>query len=167
MKLHKPSFPKVIKVSMSIFLISLVTLPFLAPILVHFGYRKPANVIYKIYSFFCHQKAHRSMFIYDEQCAWCVRDTFIWTTLLFIWIFVMRSGFVKELRLKVAILLAAPMILDGGIQLLATIYSMYSHSTPFYESTNLLRAITGTMFGLAVGMYLFPRLKKELDLYRS
>ncbi len=145
------------------FLVVLNVLPFLAPILAHYGYDRSASLIYKIYSFACHQKSHRSLHVFDHQCAWCIRDTFIWSSLLVAGLFVFASRKrISGISLKFAFFLGLPMALDGGIQLIATITSLYNRSTPLYESTNTFRAITGTLFGIAIAMYLFPRLKTEI-----
>lgn len=45
-------------------------IPFLAPILMHLGLTQPAGVIYKIYSYLCHQLAFRSFFLYGPQIAY-------------------------------------------------------------------------------------------------
>jgi hypothetical protein len=80
-----------------------------------------------------------------------------------VWIVVIGTGKeIKGINWKLALVLALPMMLDGGIQFLATIVSVRSGSAPFYESTNTIRAITGSLFGLAIGMFFFPRLKSEL-----
>jgi len=157
------SSAKLIYYSLTTILFLLIALPFIAPLLSHYGYKKPANVIYKIYSFMCHQKAHRSLFIYDEQCAWCARDTFIWTTIFFAWVYVLKGKPMEGLSWKVALGFAAPMILDGTIQLIATVISIYSYQALFYESTNTIRSITGVLFGIGVSMFFFPRLKAELE----
>jgi len=44
-----------------------VSLPVLAPTLMHFGITGPAQVLYTIYSPFCHQFAFRSFFLFGEQ----------------------------------------------------------------------------------------------------
>lgn len=44
-----------------------VGLPFLAPILMFSGYSRPAAIIYRLYSFTCHQLAFRSWFLLGEQ----------------------------------------------------------------------------------------------------
>jgi Predicted membrane protein len=44
-----------------------VGLPFLAPVLMKTNHKQPAQVIYSIYSVFCHQLAFRSFFFYGEQ----------------------------------------------------------------------------------------------------
>jgi uncharacterized membrane protein len=51
----------------NLFVLIYVSLPFLAPILMKSGINGPANVIYKGYSFVCHQFAFRSWFLYGEQ----------------------------------------------------------------------------------------------------
>lgn len=138
-------------------------LPFLAPILEHFGYHRIANGVYWIYSFTCHQKASRSISLFEEQYGWCMRDTFIWMTMFITAAFVFLGKHnTNGISWKLALILALPMVIDGSVQLIGTALSIYNQATPFYESTNLLRAITGTGFGLAVGMFLFPRMKREL-----
>ena len=42
-------------------------LAFLAPILMKSGFERPADAIYKVYSFVCHQLAFRSFYLYGEQ----------------------------------------------------------------------------------------------------
>lgn len=166
---------KLIIRSFTMFLVMLATLPFVAPILSYFGFKKASNLIYEIYSFFCHQKAHRSMFIFDEQCAWCIRDTFIWTSITTVWILLLVhfNKQIAGLKVKTAILLCLPMALDGTIQLIASIVSLLTTvepgtipPDPFYESTNLTRVVTGTLFGIGVSLFLFPRLLKELKLMK-
>ena len=42
-------------------------LPFLAPVLVHYGVTGPADAIYRVYSLTCHQLAYRSFFFFGAQ----------------------------------------------------------------------------------------------------
>jgi uncharacterized membrane protein len=42
-------------------------LPFLAPVFMHWGVAAPANAIYFIYSFFCHQLPDRSFFLFGSK----------------------------------------------------------------------------------------------------
>ncbi len=44
-----------------------VLLPFLAPMLMHIGWQSPANAIYFIYSFLCHQLPERSYFLFGSK----------------------------------------------------------------------------------------------------
>lgn len=45
-------------------------LPFLAPTLMKIGATTPAQIIYRAYSYVCHQFAFRSFFLYGEQIAY-------------------------------------------------------------------------------------------------
>ena len=47
-----------------------ITLPVLAPTLMHLGATGPARAIYTLYGPFCHQFAFRSFFLYGEQSAY-------------------------------------------------------------------------------------------------
>lgn len=44
-----------------------VGLPFLAPVLMKYGFERPASLIYRFYSFTCHQLPFRSWFLYGPQ----------------------------------------------------------------------------------------------------
>jgi uncharacterized membrane protein len=44
-----------------------VALPFIAPTLMHVGAEGPANLIYRIYSPFCHQFGFRSFYLFGDQ----------------------------------------------------------------------------------------------------
>lgn len=44
-----------------------VTLPFVAPTLMHLGLRGPGEIIYTLYSPFCHQFAFRTFFLFGEE----------------------------------------------------------------------------------------------------
>jgi uncharacterized membrane protein len=47
-----------------------VSLPFAAPLLMNAGLRGPGEVIYTLYSPFCHQFAFRSFFLFGEQAVY-------------------------------------------------------------------------------------------------
>jgi len=47
-------------------------LPFLAPVLEHFGFDAPAQTIYWVYGFTCHQLAYRSFFFFGDANAYPV-----------------------------------------------------------------------------------------------
>lgn len=44
-----------------------VGLPVLAPILMHYGWTDPAQLIYTVYHFTCHELAYRSFFFFGDQ----------------------------------------------------------------------------------------------------
>lgn len=126
--------------------------PILAPIFAHFGLTPISRAIYLVYSYSCHQLAHRSLHIYDYQCAWCTRDTFIWGGILLATFLVSRLD-IKQFRIYWLIPFTIPIALDGGIQTIATFFGL-SGGVDFYTSTNFTRAITGGIFGLGMGMFL-------------
>jgi len=49
-------------------------LPVLAPVLMHFGFTAPADLIYRVYSVTCHQLAYRSYFFFGEQSAYTIAE---------------------------------------------------------------------------------------------
>lgn len=56
------------------FLFVYAALPFLAPALMHYGYTGPAQLIYTVYGFTCHQLAHRSFFLFGAQPAYTLEQ---------------------------------------------------------------------------------------------
>ncbi len=51
----------------NLFLFIFSALPFLAPVLMHYGIEGPARVIYTIYSFTCHQLSYRTWFFFGAR----------------------------------------------------------------------------------------------------
>lgn len=144
------------------FLGVLVTLPILAPILLHLNLERPAKVIYFIYSFFCHQFATRSIDIYDYQIAWCARDTGIWTA-MFITGLLVKFNKLPRLRWFWVIPFIIPMALDGGLQTIFTFLNLSPagmvSGESIYVSNNLSRYLTGAIFGIGVGWWLCQQIK--------
>ena len=62
------------------------------------------------------------------------------------------------------ILLTIPIALDGGIQTIAEILDAGKNVAQFYESNDLFRMITGTLFGLGVGFWMWPSLKDSFQV---
>jgi len=144
-----------------IFLIIINLTPILAPVFAYFQLNSLSLTIYQIYSFFCHQLEWRSLFIFDFQYAWCVRDTFTWMSMLFIALYNFFIP-IKAIKWYFVIPFVLPFVLDGSIQTIATLVG-FSSAEPFYISNNFLRMITGTLFGIGLGLFLFPRLKSAID----
>jgi uncharacterized membrane protein len=133
-----------------LFLIVINVLPILAPVCLHFDFDLPARIIYFVYSFFCHQIHWRSLHIFDYQCAWCARDMAIWSAFLITALFV-KTYKLKGLKFYQILPFVIPIALDGGIQTLATALGLAT-SEPLYVSSNLLRMITGSIFGIGLGL---------------
>lgn len=132
---------------------------FLAPILAALKFNDISKVIYEIYSYLCHQRSWRSIHIFDYQLAFCVRDTFIYFSLL-VSLIITKYTNIKQLRWYIALLCVIPMALDGGIQTVAEVLTAGKNVVQFYESNNLFRMITGTIFGYGVGLWMWPMLKE-------
>ncbi|MDD4308413.1 MAG: DUF2085 domain-containing protein [Thermoplasmata archaeon] len=102
-----------------------------------------ARFFYKAGDANCHQHADRSFFLHGNQMPFCARCTSIFFGL------VLGAGVMIFLSLELNVfwilLGLAPMALDGGIQLLGLFN---------YESTNLMRFLTGSMAGLVTGIAL-------------
>lgn len=148
-----------------VFLLILNVLPILAPVLLHFEMDYASRGIYNLYSFFCHQQHWKSLHLYDHQVAWCTRDMFIWGSMLFSLIIVLKKN-IKPLGFVWLIVFSIPMLLDGGLQTLAVVIG-YSDSSALYVSNNFFRMLTGTVFGAGFGLYMFPRMKELLRQEQS
>lgn len=147
-----------------IFVLIIFLAPFLAPIFAEVGLGTFSKVIYFVYSFSCHQLAHRSIHLFDYQMAWCTRDTFVWGGIL-LTTFLVPKFKIRTFRIYWVIPFIIPMALDGSIQTIATMLG-FSGGDNFYTSTNLMRAMTGGMFGIGMGLFLsnlMYSLREELE----
>lgn len=155
-----------------------VGLPLLAPVLMDAGWTVPAKVIYTIYRPACHQRPERSYFyggpsavysieeleaagvdtdpfaraIGNEQVGWkvafCERDVAIYGSIFLtglVYGLVRKRLGVKRMRMRIFALFLVPMAVDGILQLFG-----------FYESTWLMRSITGVFFGVGAVLFAYP-----------
>ena len=155
-----------------------VGLPLLAPVLMDAGWTVPAKVIYTVYRPACHQRPERSYFyggpsavysieeleaagvdtdpfaraIGNEQVGWkvafCERDVAIYGSIFItglVYGLIRKRVGIKRMRLRVFALFLIPMAVDGILQLFG-----------FYESTWLMRSITGAIFGIGAVMFAYP-----------
>lgn len=123
--------------------------------------------IYFVYSFTCHQFASRSFYLFDYQWAWCARDAGIWLGLLVAAIAALNPK-VKSLAWYWLIPIAIPIAMDGGIQTIATLVGVSpnlvgAESKIAYLSNNLTRFATGSLLGIGIGLWMFPRLRLALQ----
>jgi uncharacterized membrane protein len=159
-----------------------VGLPLLAPILMNAGWTLPAKVIYTIYRPACHQRPTRSYFLYgpkvayspeelavagvdvgpfsrdigNERVGWkvafCERDVAIYGSIFLVGLAygLGRRRLGKwQMPFRYYIIFLVPMGIDGVLQLLG-----------FYESTWLLRTITGVIFGVGSVLFAYPYLEE-------
>jgi uncharacterized membrane protein len=158
-----------------------VGLPLLAPIFMEAGWTVPAKVIYTVYRPACHQRPDRSYFIGGPEVtytppqleaaglnggplsrdignpalgwkvAFCERDVAIYGSMLLTGLaygLIRRRRSTRFMSWKVYALFVLPMAVDGTLQLFGV-----------YESTWLLRTITGVLFGVGSVLFAFPFLE--------
>lgn len=102
----------------------------------------PCNVIYTSGDRLCHQQADRSLFLNGNELPFCARCTAIWLGLAIGLGFMVLYTIELQETLLVAILLSLlPIGVDGLGQLFG-----------FWESTNLIRVLTGLPAGVICGV---------------
>jgi uncharacterized membrane protein len=102
----------------------------------------PWNVVYFSGDRVCHQRADRSLFLNGNQLPFCARCTAIWLGLAIgLGFMVVFTIALHETFLIVIALALMPIGIDGVGQLVG-----------FWESTNLVRVITGLPAGLVCGV---------------
>lgn len=120
----------------------------LAPALVAWGHGGLARPIYAFNGLFCHQRGERSFTVLGEQMACCQRCTAIYAAIMFFGlIFALARGHVRAPRLGEVALLALPVVVDGGAQLVG-----------LWESTPGTRVLSGAFLGVALCWLLLPYL---------
>ena len=120
----------------------------LAPYLAETGNEYISDMIYFVFSFNCHQRPERSLFLFDHKLSVCSRCAAIYFGVLLSTILypIFKRIDNKETPSKWLLILSlVPMGLDGMTQL-----------TGLRESTNLLRIITGGLFGMVIPLYILP-----------
>lgn len=104
----------------------------------------PWNFVYSAGDRLCHQKAERSFFINDNQMPFCSRCTAIWLGLVIgLGFMVFYKIQLNEKFLFAIIISLVPIGVDGVGQLLG-----------LWESTNIVRMITGLLVGVVCGVAL-------------
>lgn len=163
---------------------------FLAP-LIAFQYEKSANALYAAYAPTCHQKLSRSFCVFEDfsigdctpqtgvfvpndnaiiktnyggktgyKIAICSRDVGIYgvAVLSALAYPFFRKWDSKDVPPTIYFILAIiPLAIDGGLQLLG------SFGVIHYESTNLIRFVTGALAGAAITFYLIPLIMNIIE----
>jgi len=117
----------------------------------------PWNFVYSSGDRLCHQKAERSFFLNSNQMPFCSRCTAIWLGLT------IGLGFIIFYRVKlnekllyILIIGIFPLALDGMGQLFN-----------LWESTNLIRVITGLIVGVVCGITLGVIIDEIKDIIQN
>jgi uncharacterized membrane protein len=119
-----------------------------APYLALAGVISLSNFLYYLFSVTCHQLPERSFFLFGYKLAVCSRCTGIYFGALIstlVYPLLLKVDNIKTPGKWLLIYSLIPIGLDGGIQLITS-----------YESNNLLRFITGAIFGGVLPLYLLP-----------
>jgi len=135
-----------------------------------------ARPVYLFGDIECHQMQRRSFYINDNQMPVCARDAglilgFIIGAMISLFALPRATEedcaatllrFQRKTSLEgrpnmvklMALLLMAPLILDGGLQLVTQVMHGNGLIYFYYESNNILRLVTGILFGLPLACYL-------------
>ena len=119
----------------------------------------PWSFVYSAGDRLCHQKAERSFFVNGNQMPFCSRCTAIWLGLAVGLGFMVFYRIELNERFLLAILLGlVPIGIDGIGQLLG-----------FWESTNVIRVITGLLIGVLCGIAIGVILDeiKTLNIFKN
>ncbi|MFA5101900.1 MAG: DUF2085 domain-containing protein [Candidatus Thermoplasmatota archaeon] len=104
----------------------------------------PWNVVYSVGDRLCHQRSERSLYINGNEMPFCTRCTAIWLGLAIgLGWMVFYTIELTEKFVYVILLALLPIGVDGVGQLLR-----------FWESTNVLRLLTGLPAGIICGVAL-------------
>lgn len=109
---------------------------------------KSSEILYKIFSYTCHQDPSRSFFFFEHQLPVCARDTAIYAAMLVGGLalpFFIDTKSRKVPPIWIFVLAMIPIGIDGTTQLLG-----------LRESTNEIRIITGGIIGFVIPFYLIP-----------
>lgn len=137
-----------------------VALLVLAPVLRASGHEGAARPIYGFNGFFCHQRPSHSFSLLGESVPSGERCTAVYAALLLAGLaFAFLRGRLQAPRLIDLVLLALPMVIDGGAQTFG-----------LWESTAASRVISGGLFGAAMGWWLlfwleggFARMRGQIE----
>lgn len=121
----------------------------IAPALVASGRSDLARPIYAFNGLFCHQREERSVALFGEKMACCERCAAIYGSILLTGlIFAVIRGRIRRPRLHEIGLLAMPVTVDGGAQLIG-----------LWQSTASSRLVSGAVLGVAICWLLLPYLE--------
>lgn len=119
-----------------------------APVLLAHAYLEPANLIYKAFSFLCHQIPERSFHLEGHQLAVCSRCTGIYAGFAASVLFypLVRSLRKPDSPSRLWLVAACvPIALDFALGFFG-----------IWENTHLSRFATGAIFGAACALYVVP-----------
>ncbi len=124
-----------------------------------------AHVIFVLYKVTCHQLPERSLFVFGYQMTVCSRCFAIYAAFLAGCVaFAFVRTRLKIWSLKYFVIICIPMAIDGFAQLFGV--PLPRGIGPGFEliwmteSTNLMRIVTGSIFGFGCALYVLPYLEE-------
>lgn len=140
-------------------------LPWLSPLLRRAGFERLGVWIFNVYRMSCHQLPQRSFFVGQYQVCYCHRCTALYTSLLVMSLIYSVGRWRAALAWQWALVLTLPMVIDGGWHLVDDLVPAVLRSTNDAPgSLNFwLRMITGTLFGIGVVLWAYPRIQTIMD----
>ncbi|HEX8747252.1 MAG TPA: DUF2085 domain-containing protein [Pyrinomonadaceae bacterium] len=126
----------------------IIAMVFAAPLLLAQGYIEPSGLIYRAFSFLCHQIPERSFHLEGHQLGVCSRCTGIYAGFAASVLFYPVARSLKRADSPARIwLLAAcvPIVVDFALGFFG-----------IWENTHLSRFATGAIFGAACALYVVP-----------
>lgn len=140
----KKQLDLILRVSLSFFFGIIFFLAVFAPIIQEVKGYPAGESIYALFRPICHQYPTRSLWIFDRPWALCTRCSFGYLGIAIASIFLKLKASYR-IRALLGFLLLAVVAIDPLFQLLT-----------LYESTNILRILTGLIGGCAVFLILYP-----------
>lgn len=160
-----------------------VLLPWLAPVFAKLGWWGPADAIYTVYIFFCHQLPERAASLFGYQVAWCWRNTALYTSLFAVGLLCVALGqggrgpqiLRRGISWQVLVLCSIPIALDGfshmfGLRvdnawfdaLTGSAFHAFAVGDQAGTLNWWLRVLTGGLFGTAVALFGYPVMGRML-----
>jgi len=162
---------------------SLIVLPILAPVFMHFGLATAGEFLYRLFRASCHQLPERSFFLFGSQpiysldqlrlllgdvplryignseigykIAVCERDIAIYGSMFLTGLVFNVLRTTKPIPIKLFIALILPMVIDGVGGLIG-----------LWTGTWVSRVLTGMLFGTACILLCYPYLQQGMhDIY--
>ena len=143
--LHTPA-DITLRVIVAFFFSGIVILAILAPLTQAINGYPSGEGIYSLFSPVCHQYPLRSLWILDRPCALCARCISGYTGIVFAAVFI-RPHKSYRVRALLGFVFLSLAVIDPIIQLL----------TP-YESTNVVRILTGLLGGCGTFLIIYPQI---------
>ena len=140
-------------------------LPWLSPLAKATGNPLLGELLFRLYTPLCHQKAERSFFVCGHQVAFCHRCTAMYGGIALAGVLFARlRRHIRPAPLRLGAALTLPVALDAGTHLIDDMLgtALRSGGDAVGTPNFWLRMVTGALVALAVMITLYPRLERDL-----